>query len=204
MLCVNFSGMKLLTSTLLTLLLFTHAGFAQSYTENLRAFRTKYMYSHEVVKGKDIQYFNFYPVDSSYKVKASFEKIQDTTGFFMQTSNGGSQQYFKYGKTVFTLNNTTFELFIYQSKALRYTSYKDYLFIPFTDVTTGLQTYGSGRYIDLLIGDIKNDMLTIDFNKAYNPYCAYSAGYQCPVPPKENSLLMSVTAGEKTFKKPYH
>jgi uncharacterized protein len=82
--------------------------------------------------------------------------------------------------------------------------YADYLFVPFTDATTGNETYGSGRYIDLRLGDIKNNTVLLDFNKCYNPYCAYTSGYNCPIPPKENRLAVAVKAGEKVFPKHIH
>ena len=171
----------------------------QSYTQKLKAFRSDYITRHEVVKGKDKNLFRFFPIDSSYRVFASFEKITDTIGFTMKTSAGTMQEYFKYGRVSFHLKDTLLQLFIYQSKRLRYTSYKDYLFIPFTDATTGDVTYAAGRYIDLLKTDITNDQVVVDFNKAYNPYCAYAAGYHCPLPPRENYVELRVEAGEKTF-----
>jgi len=80
--------------------------------------------------------------------------------------------------------------------------YKDHLFIPFTDATSGEETYESGRYIDLEIKDITNENVLIDFNKAYNPYCAYVSGkYNCPIPPNENRLIVAIRAGEKSFGK---
>ncbi len=81
--------------------------------------------------------------------------------------------------------------------------YKDYLVLLFSDATTGKETYEAGRYIDFTTGDIKNNMLVIDFNKAYNPYCAYEKGkYNCPIPPIENKLSIAITAGEKIYDKP--
>ena len=80
--------------------------------------------------------------------------------------------------------------------------YRDYLGLMFTDKTSGKETYDAGRYIDFNIGDIKNDKLVIDFNKAYNPYCAYVKGkYSCPIPPRENYLPIAIEAGEKNFGK---
>ena len=73
--------------------------------------------------------------------------------------------------------------------------YKDYLFIPFRDVTSGKETFGGGRFLDARIP--KNDTLLIDFNLNYNPYCAYSERYSCPIPPTENTLKVSILAGEK-------
>jgi uncharacterized protein (DUF1684 family) len=108
-----------------------------------------------------------------------------------------------YGIIHFTINDTSVALNIYQSQDLMVTQqYRDHLFIPFTDATSGEETYESGRYIDLEINDIKNDKLLIDFNKAYNPYCAYVSGkFNCPVPPPENRLVVAIRAGEKAFKK---
>ena len=79
--------------------------------------------------------------------------------------------------------------------------YRDHLFIPFADATTSNETYEGGRYIDLNISDIKDGIIIIDFNKAYNPYCAYDHDYSCPLPPKENHITIAVRAGEKRFKK---
>jgi len=81
------------------------------------------------------------------------------------------------------------------------TDYADYLFIPFTDNTSGNESYGGGRYLDYKISDIKNNKLLLDFNKAYNPYCAYTTGYNCPIPPAENDLKVAIKAGEKAFEK---
>ena len=197
--------MKLFLTIFISMALLTGQLVAQSsYTNYLKAFRSDYTTKHEVVKGKDKQYFRFFAANPAYKVNAGFEKISDTIGFTMKTSSGSSKHYYKYGIAKFSLHDTTFQLFIYQSKALLYTSYKDYLFIPFTDLTTGDLSYGSGRYIDLVISDIKDNHVVIDFNKAYNPYCAYAAGYHCPLPPKENSLTTSILAGEKVYGKPIH
>ena len=76
--------------------------------------------------------------------------------------------------------------------------YEDYLFLPFTDKTNGDSSYGGGRYLDLKLPE--GDSIIIDFNQAYNPYCAYNDKYSCPVPPKSNNLDIEVLAGVKTFK----
>ena len=77
--------------------------------------------------------------------------------------------------------------------------YSNHLFIPFNDITNGVETYDAGRYIDLEIP--KGDTIIIDFNKAYNPYCAYNDGYSCPIPPEENNLEVEVKAGVMAFEK---
>ena len=76
---------------------------------------------------------------------------------------------------------------------IKSTEYKDYLFIPFTDATNGAETYEGGRYIDLTIP--ATDKITLDFNKAYHPYCAYTDGYNCPIPPQENHVPVRIEAG---------
>ena len=74
----------------------------------------------------------------------------------------------------------------------------DYLFLPFTDLTSGVDTYGGGRYIDQKIPE--GNSIIIDFNQSYNPYCAYNPRYSCPIPPPENDLLIEIMAGVKDFK----
>jgi len=198
--------MKMIISTLIVILLVTvNAKGQQAYIQNLKAFRADYVSTHEVVKGKDKKYFRFFAIDSLYRITGVFDKLEDSTGFTMKTSGTITKQYYKYGKVRFSLRDTILQLFIYQSKDLMKTAkYKDYLFIPFTDLTTGDETYGSGRYLDFAIDSIKNNTLVLDFNKAYNPYCAYASGYHCPLPPKENFLKMAIVAGEKVFGKSIH
>jgi len=95
----------------------------------------------------------------------------------MPTSTKVLQQYFKYGIITFTINNHNSKLFVYQSKDLMSTKeYANYLFVPFTAASNGVETYEGRRYIDLTILDIKNNTIAIDFNNAYNPYCCYAAG----------------------------
>ena len=79
--------------------------------------------------------------------------------------------------------------------------YRDYLFVPFKDLTNAHETYGGGRYLDFRMKDIEGASCVLDFNKAYNPYCAYSEGYNCPIPPRENHLEVRVEAGEMGFGK---
>lgn len=199
--------MKLIIASLALLLSFNSIAqkAASGYIDSLTSFQHQYVDSHEVVKGKDRAFLQFFPVNNKYRVVCHFERIKDSTGFIMKTSGTRLPLYFKYGKLSFTLDGQAFELFIYQSKDLMGTKeYKDYLFIPFTDNTTADESYGGGRYIDLTILDIRNNSFVLDFNKAYNPYCAYVAGYNCPLPPKENYLPVDIRAGEKVYGKPVH
>jgi uncharacterized protein (DUF1684 family) len=178
----------------------------QAYKDSLQAFRENYINTHEVVKTKeDRALLKFYPIDPSYNIPCYFKKSFDSDWFSMNTSGASKQIYRVYGRLTFTLHDTVVHLLVYQSQSLMNTKdYKDYLFIPFTDNTSAIETYGAGRYLECYITDIHNGVLLLDFNKAYNPYCAYSSGYNCPIPPKENALLISVRAGEKIYGKQYH
>ena len=114
----------------------------------------------------------------------------------MKTTTNRLPKYEVYGIASFELNGNGYQLNIYQSHRLRETDeYKNYLFLPFNDLTNGDETYGGGRFIDLEIPD--NDSIIIDFNKAYNPYCAYNPKYSCPIPPEENDLDVHISAGIK-------
>ena len=179
--------------------------FAQKkdlYVEYIKAYQKKYVATHEVVPKKDKKHFHFFPISSNYNVTCTFEKITDTVGFTMTTSAKTLKHYFKYGRLGFTIDGTQYHLFVYQSSDLMQTEqYRNYLFVPFTDATTGDESYGSGRYIEFYIADIQNNILHLDFNKAYNPYCAYSPNYKCPIPPKENFLPVAIKAGEMNFGK---
>jgi uncharacterized protein len=183
-------------------LILSISSFGQSYPDSLRAFRTNYINDHGVVKGHAVANLQFFAIDENYKVVAVFEKKENSTWFTMKTSGTMDKIYRVYGTATFMLEGMEQKLNIYQSQDLLNTSYQDYLFMPFTDATNGNETYFSGRYIDLRMNDIKNESVVIDFNKAYNPYCAYVDGkYNCPIPPKENALMIAIKAGEKNFSK---
>jgi len=178
--------------------------FAQkkSYVDSLKEFQQMYVDSHEVVKQYDKQYLAFFPIDSSYRALCNFTPAKNAKWFSMKTSGTATQIYRKYGLLTFKIHDTLLQLNVYQSQSLMTSNdYADYLFIPFTDITTGKESYTGGRYIDYKMGDIRNNKLLLDFNKAYNPYCAYVTGYNCPIPPAENDLSISIKAGEKAYGK---
>jgi len=175
----------------------------KTYKDSIESYFNKYVKEHEVVTGKDKELMSFFPVNEKYRINCKFERTVNSPWFRMESSGQIKRNYRVYGIIHFTINDTSVALNIYQSQDLMVTQqYRDHLFIPFTDATSGEETYESGRYIDLEINDIKNDKLLIDFNKAYNPYCAYVSGkFNCPVPPAENRLVVAIRAGEKAFKK---
>lgn len=180
---------------------------AQTYTEKLEEHREKYISDfltdeHSPLTKKDIKHLDFYAIDSMYAVTGIITLTPDAIPFDMATSLGIIKRYVQYGTITFQLHDSTFTLSIYQSMKLReQEEYKDYLFVPFNDNTNYTETYGGGRYMDFRMGEIVEGKLLVDFNKAYNPYCAYSGGYACPVPPAENKLNTNIKAGEKQYKK---
>lgn len=180
---------------------------AQSYVEKLEEHREKYISDfltdeHSPLTKKDIKHLDFYTIDSTYAVTGNITLTSEAIPFDMATSLGIVKRYVQYGTINFQLHDSTFTLSIYQSMKLReQEEYKDYLFVPFNDNTNYTETYGGGRYMDFRMGEIVDGNILIDFNKAYNPYCAYSGGYACPVPPAENKLNTNIKAGEKQYKK---
>ncbi|MDO3384294.1 DUF1684 domain-containing protein, partial [Gilvimarinus sp. SDUM040013] len=106
------------------------------------------------------------------------------------------------GVASFTLKGKKFKLNIYQNQSLITSpEYKNHLFLPFNDLTNNTTSYEGGRYIDLEIPPAKSKIIIIDFNKAYNPYCAYNHKYSCPIPPADNFLDIEINAGVKKYQK---
>jgi uncharacterized protein len=192
---------------LLVFIIMAKVNFAQTYIEQIEKHRKDYKLEFlndkdSPLKREDLGYLDFYPINESYKVEATFKKVRDKTGFMMQTHSGKQKHYFVYGKLSFALQGKKYSLFIYQSESLlQEDEYKDYLFVPFTDATNSKTTFGGGRYLDFRVKDIQNNKLVLDFNKCYNPYCAFAGGYSCPIPPKENDMNRLIEAGEKLYLK---
>ena len=175
----------------------------KSYHDSLQAFITSYTDHHELVKGDDRKYLQFFPIDEAYRVRADFKRAPEAKWFLIQTSGLEKKLYRVFGTVSFAIHDTTVTARIYQSKdLLEDPKYANYLVLMFTDKTTGNDTYDGGRYIDLSASDIKDHFVIIDFNKAYNPYCAYVRNkYNCPIPPRENDFPVAVRAGEKLYAK---
>ncbi|HEX2606398.1 MAG TPA: DUF1684 domain-containing protein [Flavisolibacter sp.] len=172
-----------------------------SYSDSIRLYQKEYVNKHDVVKGEDRKQLHFYEPDAAFVTEARFEKTGTASWFQMATSGSVKKWYRVFGILHFQLKGKSFQLNLYQSQdLLQSPAYQNYLFLPFTDLTSGKETYASGRYMDLKMEDLAGGYLRIDFNKAYNPYCAYVSGvYNCPIPPRENTLEIAVTAGEKQF-----
>ena len=143
---------------------------------------------------------DFYKFDSTYVVEARFKRVENAEWFNMKTTTDRVSKERVYGVLSFELKGDSYSLKVYQGQDLmNKEGFEDYLFLPFLDETNGLGSYGGGRYIDLRIP--KSDSVIIDFNKAYNPYCAYNAKFSCPIVPRINYLKTKVEAGVKAFAK---
>ncbi len=141
---------------------------------------------------------DFYPISAQFAVKAHFRKSEKEKVFKMKTTGSRLPEYVKYGELHFTIDGKKLKLNVYQNvELIKKPGFEDYLFLPFSDLTCGKQSYIGGRYIDMKIP--KTHMVLIDFNTAYNPYCAYSHNYSCPVVPLENDLDIEIKAGVKKF-----
>lgn len=148
---------------------------------------------------KDFESLDFFQPDTSFRVIASLERTVDAIPFMMPTTTDRLSEEVVYGIAHFTLNGNKFSLEVYQNLELEETEgYEDYLFLPFLDNTNGEETYTGGRYLDLEIPE--GNSIILDFNRAYNPYCAYNKKYSCPIVPKRNSLDTKIRAGVKSFK----
>ena len=180
----------------------------QDYIKEIRAFQLelndkfKNSETSPLIK-KDRRKFkghDFFKINESLRVKGKFTRAENAVPFKMKTTTERAPVYEKFGEVVFVIGNKLHKLNIYQNHRLReIEQYKDHLFLPFTDLTNGFESYEGGRYIDLNIPH--SDSIIIDFNKAYNPYCVYDYTRSCPIPPAENDLNIKIEAGVKAFKK---
>jgi uncharacterized protein len=151
---------------------------------------------------KDFAGIKYYKANDKYRVNCSFQKTEGAKPFDLPTYSGKTRPYIEYGRLSCPVEKHMVQLSIYRSIA-NLQIYKNHLFLPFKDLTTDRETYGGGRYIDLQLDDIKDNAIEIDFNKCYNPWCAYSDGFNCPIPPKENQLNIAIKAGEKNYEGPH-
>jgi len=138
----------------------------------------------------------FFPIDLKYRVTARFIRQENAPFIGLKTTTSRLSKERIYAYAEFELQGRSFKLPLYQSQDLMNTKeYADYLFFPFSDLTNGKQSYGGGRFIDLRIPPQGQDTIVIDFNQAYNPYCAYNHKYSCPLVPEENQMDIEVPAG---------
>jgi uncharacterized protein len=135
---------------------------------------------------------SYFPVDSAYSIPAVLKLANERPEFEMPTSTGKLRKMQRVGVLEFTLQGQALSLGAFVESG---TSRITQLFVPFSDLTTGTETYAAGRYLD--IDPTSTGLYEIDFNRAYHPYCAYNESYDCPYPPPSNRLKVPIRAGER-------
>ena len=134
---------------------------------------------------------NYYPPDPTFRLELVLQEAEQVEELIIQTNTGDEQTYYRIGTVEFEIEEEPAKLAVYKSP------HHDDLFLPFRDATSGQETYGAGRYLEP--AELGGGQLLVDFNLAYNPYCAYSEHYSCPLPPLENWLKVPIRAGEKDY-----
>jgi hypothetical protein len=136
---------------------------------------------------------SYYPPNPNLRFVLPLQRAEQPEELIFETSTGDQRSYYRIGLIEFEVENQPARLAVYQSPDY------DELFLPFRDATTGKETYGAGRYLEP--HQLANGNLLVDFNQAYNPFCAYSDSFSCPLPPFENWLKLPIRAGEKKYEK---
>ena len=184
--------------------IFYSGAFAQSTKEEIATHRADHLtYLLDTTSGwlsqKEVDEFgglDYFEFDKSFQITATLTKNKGRR-FKMPTSTDRLPVYRRYGYLDFSVGDSSCRLEVYQKmKYRKKKGNKNYLFIPFRDATTRKSTYGGGRFMDLTLTE--SDTILIDFNLAYNPYCAYTYNASCPIPPEANTLTVPISAGEKT------
>jgi uncharacterized protein (DUF1684 family) len=134
---------------------------------------------------------NYFPENEALRFELDIEPLPEPEKIEMQTSTGDIQTYLRWGKVKFEVGGEKAELTLFVPQG------GHGYFLPFTDTTSDKETYGAGRYLDP--EPLPGGKLLIDFNVAYNPYCAYNEYWSCPITPVENRLKVAIEAGEKSF-----
>ena len=178
----------------------THQQSVRKFQADLDAeFRNPAESPLSAAERRDFAGLPFYPTDYRYYVEATLVRDSTARPFEMPTSTTRRPQYRKYGELHFVLDGQPQHLSIYQPlDLLKRPGFADYLMLPFTDGSNGHGSYGGGRYLDLRLPPAGTRVMQLDFNRAYNPSCAYSPGYSCPVPPAENRLTIAIPAGVRS------
>ena len=140
----------------------------------------------------DLLPLTFFPIDPEYNVPAALRPAAEEKIVQMATSTGAPRRQLIVGTLEFVLKGHSYKLL---SSVDADAVNLDYITVMFSDLTSGTETYPGGRYIDL--DRNAQGIYQLDFNRAYNPYCYYNASYECPYPPRENRLPVSIRAGEQ-------
>jgi uncharacterized protein (DUF1684 family) len=162
--------------------------------ENFRAQKDEFFASHPESpltpeQKRTFQGLSYFPENPDLRLEVRVEEFAEGDEIQMQTTTGGVQDYLRFGKFKFQVDGDEAELTIYASH--------HGFFLPFADALAGEETYGAGRYLEP--DHLGNDTFLVDFNLAYNPYCAYNEAWACPITPFENRVKVPIRAGEKIF-----
>ena len=164
-------------------------------SEKNRAFRQSEESPLSTTQKTQFDSLKYYPGELAFVPHADISRTENPDTTLIQMSDNKAEKYLNWGVVKFNINNSPQQLRVY----LKANGRDSTLFIPFTDLTNGHETYGGGRYLDAPIPRLNQPEIELDFNRSYNPYCAYNNAYSCPVPPAENRLQVAIPAGEKSF-----
>ena len=186
-------------AALLLLALAACGGAPLTYEQEIGAWRAekdRYMRSNEspvpVERRAGFPPLSYFPVSEAYRVPAALKVVPSETFIEMPTSTGQPRRMRRIGTLEFTVQEQTLSLTAFTDVT---DNQMRRLFVPFHDLTNGVETYPGGRYLDL--DRTATGIYDLDFNRAYNPFCVFNVTYECPVPPRENRLKVAVRAGEK-------
>lgn len=166
-----------------------------SELEEFRAEKDDFFGSHPqspltAEQKRDFSGLSYFSENESLRIEAKAELLNDPNPIQMQTTTGGAQTYSRYGRFKLIVDGQETELTIYKSE--------NGYFLPFVDALAGEETYPAGRYLEP--EELPSGRFLVDFNIAYNPYCAYNEMWSCPITPAENRVKVPIRAGEKIFK----
>lgn len=162
--------------------------------ESFRAEKDRFFAAHpqSPLTPEQKQHFRglrYFPENPALRLNVAVDELPQKTVIQMPTTTGGVQTYSRFGKFKFRVDDQEAELTLYSGP--------HGYFLPFVDSLAGTETYGAGRYLEP--EPMGNGKFLVDFNLAYNPYCAYNDRWACPLPPSENRLKVPIRAGEKLF-----
>ncbi|MES2519771.1 MAG: DUF1684 domain-containing protein [Bacteroidota bacterium] len=132
----------------------------------------------------------YFEINPNFKVIGKLDKFASDQTINISMTGGETEEYEAYGNVSFEIDGKKYSLKIFKTP-------EGNLFLPFKDLTSNKETYGAGRYLDFGVDDVKNNQIEIDFNKAYQPYCAYNESFTCPITPAENFLNLALKVGER-------
>jgi len=164
-----------------------------AFIKNLRNDKDAYLKKDTASPIKDKVKFlslKYFEIDPAYKIVGKIDRMTSGQTINIMMSGGDVEEYEAYGNVKFEINGVKCTLKIFKTP-------EGNLFLPFKDLTSNKETYGAGRYLDFGVNEVNGNQITIDFNKAYHPYCAYNQTFTCPVPPAENFINALVKVGER-------